>query len=74
MELSYQDKKGIKTLNGARITPVEEYKGKEEMSRREQLSKKGYKLSEIDRNMKIKELDNKLKKNLEKSQNYGRSL
>ncbi|UCA62263.1 relaxase/mobilization nuclease domain-containing protein (plasmid) [Chryseobacterium rhizoplanae] len=74
LELSYQDKNGIKTLNGARITPVEEYKGKEEMSRREQLSKKGYKLSEIDRNMKIKELDNKLKKNLEKSQNYGRSL
>ena len=46
------------------------------MSRREELAKKGYKLSEIDRKTKISDLDRKLKDNVlkqAKTQNYGRS-
>ncbi|MGL6126236.1 relaxase/mobilization nuclease domain-containing protein [Chryseobacterium artocarpi] len=72
LELSY--KEGNK-LNGARVIPLQEFKNKEDMSRREQLAKKGYKLSEIDRKIKIGDLDKKIKENelkQEKTQNYGR--
>ncbi|MCD8428408.1 hypothetical protein, partial [Tenacibaculum finnmarkense] len=47
-------------LNGARIIPLDEIKLKQEMSRRESLAKKGYKLSSlIDREEKKKDLSEK---------------
>ncbi|MBE7653871.1 relaxase/mobilization nuclease domain-containing protein [Tenacibaculum finnmarkense] len=55
-ELNYN----AKGLNGARIIPLDEIKLKQEMSRRESLAKKGYKLSSlIDREEKKKDLSEK---------------
>lgn len=50
-------------INGARIIPLTEIKTNP--SKREVLAKKGYKLSDINRNLKIKQLDNQLKLNRE---------
>ncbi|MRM86532.1 relaxase/mobilization nuclease domain-containing protein [Riemerella anatipestifer] len=64
LELNYQNKNGEQKLNGARIIPVLEYKTVENMSKRERMAKKGFKLSEIDRKITIntikKEISNPL--------------
>lgn len=74
LELNYQNKGGEQKLNGARIIPVSEYKSKEELSKREQLAKKGFKLSEIDRKLDINSINTEISKNIIKTQNYGRGI
>ena len=74
LELNYQNKNGEQKLNGARVIPVSEYKPTAEMSKREQLAKKGFKLSDIDRKMNINTIKNEISKNIIKTQSYGRSI
>lgn len=61
--------KNAKGINGARIIPEEFYKSKNKLSEREKTSKKGYKLSELNRKIKINHIEQKLldnQKNLQK--------
>ena len=74
LELNYQNKNGEQKLNGARVIPVSEYKPVVEMSKREQLAKKGFKLSDIDRKMNINSIKNELSKNIIETQSYGRGI
>ena len=74
LELNYQNKDGEQKLNGARVIPVSEYKSISEMSKREQMAKKGFKLSDIDRKMNINTIKNEISKNIIKTQSYGRSI
>ena len=74
LELNYQNKGGEQKLNGARVIPISEYKSKEELSKREQLAKKGFKLSDIDRKLNINSINAEISKNIIKTQNYGRGI
>ena len=76
LELHYQNKNGDQKLNGARVIPVSEYKPTVEMSKREQLAKKGFKLSDISRGLNIKDIAHQFAKNIIKTQtkNYGIGL
>ncbi len=74
LELNYQNKGGEQKLNGARVIPISEYKPKEELSKREQLAKKGFKLSDIDRKLNINSINAEISKNIIKTQNYGRGI
>lgn len=74
LELNYQNKGGEQKLNGARVIPVSEYKSKEELSKREQLAKKGFRLSDIDRKLNINSINAEISKNIIKTQNYGRGI
>lgn len=60
LELSY---KSDGSLNGARIIPISELGHNGSESEIEKISKKGYKLSEINRKLKILDLDKHLKLN-----------
>ena len=74
LELNYQNRDGEQKLNGARVIPVSEYKSISEMSKREQMAKKGFKLSDIDRKMNINTIKNEISKNIIKTQSYGRGI
>ena len=74
LELNYQNKDGEQKLNGARVRPISENKPIAEMSKREQLAKKGFKLSDIDRKLNINTIKNEISKNIIKTQNYGRGI
>lgn len=74
LELNYQNKDGEQKLNGARVIPISENKPIAEMSKREQLAKKGFKLSDIDRKLNINTIKNEISKNIIKTQNYGRGI
>lgn len=74
LELNFQNKGGSQILNGARIIPVSEYKPILEMSKREIMAKKGFKLSEIDRKLNIHMIKNIISKNIIKTLDYGRGI
>lgn len=74
LELNYQNRDGEQKLNGARVIPVSEYKSISETSKREQMAKKGFKLSDIDRKMNINTIKNEISKNIIKTQSYGRGI
>lgn len=67
LKLSQSDKKGI---YGMRVIPNDQLKPKEQMSDRELKNPKGYKLSEITRQLKMKDIQKEIDNN--KSRSYER--
>ena len=55
--------KNIKGLNGARVIPIEYYKSNDQLSEREKSTKKGYKLSQLSRKLKIQDIADQLEIN-----------
>ena len=56
----------VKGINGARIIPINQFKPDHQLSEREKVSRKGYKLSQLSRTLKIHDIAHILENNRKK--------